>query len=76
MEKPATLIRRVPDRPGHDRRYALNCDKLRKLGWSPQTPFETALRETIGWCRENGEWWKPLKETETYQSYYSRQYTK
>src|SRR6185437_11073864 len=48
-----SLLRGVPDRPGHDRRYSVDSTKLHALGWSPQTPFEVGLRETVSWYREN-----------------------
>ena len=54
------LIEHVEDRPGHDFRYSLNCDKIRKLGWRPKAKFDEALRETIRWYRENERWWKDL----------------
>lgn len=51
----------VEDRPGHDRRYLLDSTKIRrKLGWSPQIPFEKGFEETVGWYQENSWWWKPL----------------
>lgn len=55
------FIRRVPDRPGHDFRYSLNVDKIKKLGFHPQFSFETALRLTVAWYQQNSAWWKPLK---------------
>ncbi|MBI4366922.1 MAG: dTDP-glucose 4,6-dehydratase [Deltaproteobacteria bacterium] len=74
MGKPRALIRRVPDRPAHDRRYAVNCDKLRALGWRPRTQFEAALRDTIHWYEQHAEWWRPLKGEEMFTRYYERQY--
>jgi len=60
-------IRRVPDRPGHDRRYSLDCDKLQAMGWNPEVEFESGLRETIRWYRDNTEWWHRIKhETEDF----------
>ena len=76
MGKPASMVRRVPDRPGHDRRYALDCSKLRGLGWKPETEFNRALIETIGWYRANEGWWRPLKRCLKDSSYYKRQYDK
>jgi dTDP-glucose 4,6-dehydratase len=67
------LLRSVPDRPGHDRRYSLDSTKLRELGWQPQKPFEAGLRETVEWYRENRAWWEPIKSGE-YRAYYERQY--
>ncbi len=54
-------IEYVKDRPGHDRRYALNADKLKKLGWAPESDFESRVHETIQWYKENEQWWKKLK---------------
>src|SRR6478609_4436952 len=67
-----SLLRSVDDRPGHDRRYSLDTAKLHGLGWSPQTPFEVGLRETVSWYRENRAWWEPIKSGE-YREYYERQ---
>ncbi len=66
----------VKDRAGHDRRYAINHDKItRELGWKPEIPLEEGLRETIGWFRENQEWWQAVKDG-SYQEYYENQYSK
>ena len=73
LKKPATLIKRVKDRQGHDRRYSLNCDKLKALGWKPRTDFEQAMRETIDWYVKNESWWSRLKSGE-YLDYYRKQY--
>lgn len=54
-------IEYVTDRPGHDRRYAIDSSKLRQLGWSPYFDFDTALRKTVDWYSENKSWWEPLK---------------
>lgn len=67
------LIRLVADRQGHDRRYSVDCAKVRALGWQPQHQFPTALAETVNWYRENVEWWEPLVTGE-YLDYYRRQY--
>jgi dTDP-glucose 4,6-dehydratase len=57
------LITYVADRPGHDRRYAIDPAKIeRELGWTPQADFETALRETVAWYRDNESWWRPIRE--------------
>jgi dTDP-glucose 4,6-dehydratase len=61
LNKDTTQIEYIADRPGHDRRYALDSTKLRKLGWSPSFDFDTALRKTIGWYQENKVWWERLK---------------
>jgi dTDP-glucose 4,6-dehydratase len=68
-----TLVRRVPDRPGHDRRYSVDCSKVRALGWTPAHAFADALRETVDWYRARTDWWRPLKSGE-YLDYYRRQY--
>jgi dTDP-glucose 4,6-dehydratase len=73
LGKPDSLIRLVADRPGHDRRYALDASKLWRLGWAPRYPFETALETTVRWYREHEAWWRPLKSGE-FRTYYERQY--
>ncbi len=73
LGKPATLIRRVKDREGHDRRYALDSGKLKRLGWQPAHDFETELAATIAWYRDNRWWWEKLKSGE-FKAYYQRQY--
>lgn len=55
------VIKRVADRPGHDRRYALDCGKLAAMGWTPQVDFESGLRDTIRWYRDNAWWWEKIK---------------
>ena len=60
-----TMVRRVSDRKGHDRRYALDDSVLRGLGYRPRTPFATGLAATVRWYRENRSWWEPLKATGT-----------
>jgi dTDP-glucose 4,6-dehydratase len=66
-------VRHVADRPGHDRRYALDCAKIRGLGWEPRLPFETTLDETVDWYRAHRSWWGPIKSGD-YLDYYRRQY--
>lgn len=62
LGKPQSLKTYVPDRPGHDRRYLLNSNKIRReLGWAPQVPFEEGMRRTVAWYVENEAWWRPLK---------------
>jgi dTDP-glucose 4,6-dehydratase len=68
-----SLLRSVPDRPGHDRRYSLDTAKLHGLGWTPATTFEEGLRRTVDWYRDNRSWWEPIKSGE-YRAYYERQY--
>ncbi len=73
LNKPESLIQPVADRPGHDRRYALDVTKLRALGWQPSHNFEQALRKTVQWYVENEWWWRKLKSGE-YLEYYRKQY--
>jgi len=70
-----SLVRHVDDRPGHDRRYALDDSKLRGLGWSPQHSFVDGLSQTVEWYRANRAWWEPLKSGE-YRAYYEHQYAR
>jgi dTDP-glucose 4,6-dehydratase len=74
LGKPESLIEHVKDRPGHDRRYAVNASKLRALGWQPEYDAQAALRATAKWYRENRRWWRPIKSGERYREYYRRQY--
>ena len=73
LNKPDTLIKHVPDREGHDLRYAMHCDKLKALGWERQYDFETAIEKTVRWYQENEWWWRKIKTGE-YLEYYKRQY--
>jgi dTDP-glucose 4,6-dehydratase len=74
MGKPRTLIRYVPDRPGHDRRYAIDCTKIEKeLGWKPRVAFEQGLRETVRWYLEHADWVASIRTGE-YLKYYEKQY--
>jgi len=72
--KPDTLLSYVKDRPGHDRRYALTCDKMeRELGWKPAISLEEGLRQTIAWYRTNTAWMAGVRGGE-YLSYYEKYY--
>ena len=73
LKKPESLLQLVTDRPGHDRRYALGSNKIRKLGWKPKRKFEKALRETIRWYAENEDWWQKIKSG-LFRDYYKSQY--
>lgn len=73
LDKPKNLVKYVKDRPGHDRRYSLNCDKISALGWDPNYTFETAIESTIAWYRDNDWWWKKIKSGE-YLKYYKEHY--
>jgi dTDP-glucose 4,6-dehydratase len=67
------LVHHVEDRPGHDRRYALDSTKLRSLGWTPTHSFDAGLAETVDWYRVHPEWWEPIKSG-AYRTYYEQQY--
>jgi dTDP-glucose 4,6-dehydratase len=69
-----SAIRHVRDRPGHDRRYALDTEKLRALGWAPSVDVREGLRRTVEWYRDNRDWWEPIKRGEAFSSYRERQY--
>ena len=73
LDKPWSLVRTVEDRPGHDRRYALDGAKLAALGWRNQVDFADGLRRTVDWFRANEGWWRALKAGD-WDAYYERQY--
>jgi dTDP-glucose 4,6-dehydratase len=74
LGKPESLIKYVKDRPGHDRRYAIDATKLRtELGWKPKYTFETGIKQTIDWYLNNQEWWQKIISGE-YQDYFKSQY--
>ena len=73
LGKPWSLVRTVPDRPGHDRRYALDGSKLAALGWRNRTAFEDGLATTVDWFRDNEGWWRAAKSGD-WDAYYERQY--
>jgi len=73
LGKPWSLVRSVADRPGHDRRYAMDGSKLAALGWTMKVPFEQGLATTVDWYRANEAWWRPIKSGE-WNDYYQRQY--
>jgi dTDP-glucose 4,6-dehydratase len=76
LGKPESLITFVKDRPGHDRRYAIDASKIeRELGWKPQETFETGIEKTIQWYLDNRKWWERIISGE-YQKYYELQYEK
>jgi len=67
-------VQYVKDRPGHDRRYAIDASKIkRELGWEPQFRFDQAIKATIEWFRANERWWRAIKSGE-YLKYYEQQY--
>lgn len=74
LGKPESLIRHVTDRPGHDRRYAIDNTKIStELGWAPAYTFETGMAETIDWYLAHRSWWERIRSGE-YQAYYQRMY--
>jgi len=74
-DRPASLITPVQDRPGHDRRYALDTTKLQQLGWAPEVRFEQGLADTVAWYRDNEWWWRPIKEQDaSFKAYHDKQY--
>ncbi len=75
LGKPESLIRKVKDRVGHDRRYAISCAKLSKLGWTQRAPFDESLRKTVEWYRDNSPWWQAIKEkSRDFKEYYEKAY--
>jgi dTDP-glucose 4,6-dehydratase len=73
--KPDTLIKRVADRVGHDRRYSVDTSKLESLGFTMTTDFDAALDRTVRWYMENETWWRAIKERSAeYKAYYEKQY--
>jgi dTDP-glucose 4,6-dehydratase len=73
LNRPASLIRHVADRPGHDRRYSLNVEKVKQLGWEPEYSLPQAVQITAKWYSENEWWWRKIKSGE-YREYYEAQY--
>jgi dTDP-glucose 4,6-dehydratase len=74
LGKPADLIRHVTDRPGHDRRYAIECNKAEKeLGWRPEHNLEEGLVETVAWYQQNRDWWQRIQSGE-YRTWFERNY--
>ena len=74
LGKPETLIKYVTDRKGHDRRYAIDPDKIHsELGWLPETKFADGIKETVRWYLNNKEWWETIVSGE-YKNYYEKMY--
>lgn len=75
LNKTEELIQFVKDRPGHDRRYAIDSSKIQnELGWKPEFNFDSAIQHTIDWYLKNKNWWERIISGE-YQNYYKKQYT-
>jgi dTDP-glucose 4,6-dehydratase len=73
LDKPWSLVRQVEDRPGHDRRYAMNGERLHALGWEPTVSFEDGLAATVDWFRANEDWWRATRSGD-WDAWYERQY--
>lgn len=78
LKKPDSLIEYVKDRPGHDRRYSLSIEKIKRdLGWTPKATFEKALKDTITWYKNNPKWWQDIKgKQKDFSEFYSSWYVK
>jgi len=75
LDKPESLIEKVKDRPGHDRRYSLDTEKLRGLGWKPEVEFDEGLAATVQWYRDHPDWWQRIKTgSEEYRDFHKKQY--
>ena len=76
LNKPESLIKYETDRPGHDRRYAIDPTKIEtELGWKPEYNFDTGIVKTIEWYLENEDWWKHIISGE-YTNYFENMYGK
>ncbi|MDB5066879.1 MAG: dTDP-glucose 4,6-dehydratase [Chloroflexi bacterium] len=73
LDRPPSLRQFVRDRPGHDRRYAVDSSRLRALGWEPRVEFESGMAATVRWYQENTGWWRPLQSGEFWE-FYRRNY--
>lgn len=73
LNKNKSYLEYVKDRPGHDRRYSINSDKLKSLGWRSRYDFQEAMEKTVQWYKDNLNWWQPLKSGQ-YLEHYRKQY--
>jgi len=75
LGKSEEMIEYATDRPGHDRRYAIDSKKLRSLGWGEKFSFDSAFEETVEWYRGHENWWKAIKEkSPDFKRYYQKAY--
>jgi len=74
LGKPESLIKYVTDRPGHDRRYSLDCRLMKSLGWQPEHTFEDALKRTVDWYVSNEPWWRKIKEHQAEYQEFTRKW--
>lgn len=75
LGKPESLIQPITDRPGHDRRYALDVSKIEALGWKTEFDFEHAIEATVKWYIDHQDWWRKTKSGKAYEAYYNRNYS-
>jgi len=75
LDIPESMIKSVTDRPGHDIRYALDFNKIQRLGWKPSRDFENNFEDTVKWYVDNRSWWKKIKNSKEYKRYYEKQYS-
>ena len=73
LGKPWSLVRQVEDRPGHDRRYAMDGSRIAALGWAPRVSFDEGLAATVDWFLTNQAWWRAARSGD-WDAYYERQY--
>ena len=74
VRKPESLIRFVPDRPGHDLRYAIDFQRAQaELDWEPDITFAQGLKDTVAWYVENREWWEGIRSG-AFRGFYAKQY--
>ena len=74
LDRPADLCEFVPDRSGHDLRYAMDCGRIRALGWRPALDFDTLLDRTVQWYVTHRPWWREIRNESGFRSYYRKQY--
>ena len=74
LGRPADLREFVPDRSGHDLRYALDCGRIRALGWRPSLDFDALLERTVQWYVDHPQWWREIRNESSFRSYYKKQY--
>ena len=75
LRRSKNLIKPVSDRLGHDRRYAVDCGKLRSLGWKPEQDFEKSIEKTVRWYSDNQDWWKKIiHKSKDFKTFYDEQY--
>lgn len=74
LGKPLDLLQYITDRPGHDRRYSLNVDKMHALGWRSSHTFAQAIEKTVRWYVDHEGWWRKIKSGELYRQYYQKHY--